>query len=65
LTRRLSAIVNPAAGVIVMATHAKLLGLQGRFLLVDTGDPALDYAFAGYAKVVTGLGERTMYRVGR
>jgi predicted polyphosphate/ATP-dependent NAD kinase len=50
--------------VIVIATQTKLLSLEGRPLLVDTGDPALDEQLSGYAKVVTALGERTMYRVG-
>ena len=50
--------------IIVIATQTKLLSLEGRPLLVDTGDPALDAELAGYAKVVTALGERTMYRVG-
>ena len=51
-------------GVIVVATQTKLLSLEGRPLLVDTGDAALDAALCGYVKVVTGLGERTMYKVG-
>ena len=38
--------------------------LEGRPLLVDTGDPALDEQLSGYVKVVTALGERTMYKVG-
>jgi predicted polyphosphate/ATP-dependent NAD kinase len=50
--------------VIVIATQTKLLSLAGRPLLVDTGEPALDEALAGYVKVITGLGERTMYRIG-
>jgi predicted polyphosphate/ATP-dependent NAD kinase len=50
--------------VLVIATQTKLLSLEGRPLLVDTGDPALDEQLCGYAKVVTGLGERTMYKVG-
>jgi predicted polyphosphate/ATP-dependent NAD kinase len=51
-------------GVIVIATQTKLLSLEGRPLLVDTGDAALDAELRGYVKVVTGLGERTMYKVG-
>ena len=50
--------------VTVIATQTKLLSLEGRPLLVDTGDPDLDRELCGYVKVVTGLGERTMYRVG-
>ncbi len=48
----------------VIATQTKLLSLAGRPLLVDTGDPELDEALCGYVKVTTGLGERTMYKVG-
>ena len=50
-------------GIIVIATQTKLLSLEGRPLLVDTGDSGLDAELAGYVKVVTGLGERTMYKV--
>ena len=50
-------------GIIVIATQTKLLSLEGRPLLVDTGDAGLDAELSGYVKVVTGLGERTMYRV--
>jgi predicted polyphosphate/ATP-dependent NAD kinase len=52
------------AGVTIVATQTKLLSLEGRPLLVDTGDPELDTELGGYVKVVTGLGERTMYKVG-
>jgi len=64
--QQLSAAVIRAAGlvnVIVVATQTKLLSLEGRPLLVDTGDDDLDAQLAGYAKVVTGLNERTMYKV--
>ncbi len=50
--------------IIVIATQTKLLSLEGRPLLVDTGDPVLDGRLGGYAKVITSLGERTMYKVG-
>lgn len=49
--------------VIVVATQTKLLSLDGGPLLVDTGDPDLDASFEGYIKVVTALGESTVYRV--
>ncbi len=50
--------------IVIVATRAKLLSLEGRPLLVDTGDQDLDAELSGYAKVVTGLAERTMYKVG-
>jgi predicted polyphosphate/ATP-dependent NAD kinase len=49
--------------VVVAATQTKLLSLGGGPLLVDTGDEELDASFAGYARVVTSLGQATMYRV--
>ncbi len=65
--QQISPAVIRAAGpanVIVIATQTKLLSLEGRPLLVDTGDPGLDEQLSGYVKVVTALGERTMYKVG-
>jgi predicted polyphosphate/ATP-dependent NAD kinase len=58
--------VLAAAGrdaIIVAATPAKLASLQGRPLLVDSGDAALDMDLSGYLSVVTGPDERTIYRV--
>ena len=51
------------ANVIVVATQTKLLSLDGAPLRVDTGDEALDAELAGWVKVVTGHGQRTMYRM--
>lgn len=51
------------AGLIVVATHAKLKELEGRPLLVDSGDPALDEELSGWVEVVTGYQHRTLYRV--
>lgn len=50
--------------VIVAATREKLLSLEGRPLLVDTGDEDLDSLLAGFTKVVTGSNEYHVYRVG-
>ncbi len=50
-------------GIIVVATPAKLASLAGQPLLVDTGDSALDTALAGPTQVVTGYGERAVYRL--
>ncbi|MEZ5925270.1 MAG: NAD(+)/NADH kinase [Hyphomicrobiaceae bacterium] len=50
-------------GLIVLASTEKLLALEGRPLLVDTGDPALDSALAGYVRITTGPGEATVVRI--
>ena len=49
--------------ITIIATPAKLAALQGRPLLVDTGDPEVDEMLSGYAKVVTEYGRRVVYRV--
>lgn len=53
----------PREALIVVATPGKLASLEGRPLLVDSGDAAVDAALAGYLPVITGHRERTMYRV--
>ena len=50
--------------IVVVAPSQKLASLSGRPLLVDTGDPELDEALAGYSKVVTGYRQYAMHRVG-
>ena len=50
--------------IIVAATREKLLALEGRPLLVDTGDEDLDRLLEGFTKVVTGVNEHHVYRVG-
>jgi predicted polyphosphate/ATP-dependent NAD kinase len=49
--------------VIVVATEKKLVGLGGRPLLVDTGDPDLDGRLAGHVEVVTGPRTASLYAV--
>ena len=49
--------------LLVVATPAKLAALQGRPLLVDTGDPGVDLSLAGYLPVITGYRESTVYRI--
>lgn len=49
--------------VIVVASKAKLASLEGRPLLVDTGDEKVDKMLGGYVKVITGLNDYVMYRV--
>jgi predicted polyphosphate/ATP-dependent NAD kinase len=64
--QQLSPAVLRAAGpanLIVLATDAKLAALRGAPLHVDTGDPELDAALAGYARVVTGYGRTSVYPV--
>ncbi len=50
--------------ITIIATPGKLAALQGRPLLVDTGDPEVDEKLSGYAKVVTEYGRRVVYKVG-
>ncbi|GAA2464454.1 ATP-NAD kinase family protein [Agromyces soli] len=57
--QQLSARVLRALGeepLLVVAPEQKLVELGGRPLLVDTGDPAVDRALAGFVRVVTGPG---------
>lgn len=49
--------------VIIVATNQKLLELQGKPLLVDTGDPEADQVLAGYYRVKIGFSHEKMYRV--
>ncbi len=50
--------------VVVVATESKLVALEGRPLLVDTGDDEVDAMLSGYTRVVTGHGREVVYRVG-
>jgi predicted polyphosphate/ATP-dependent NAD kinase len=50
--------------IIVVATRDKLASLDGRPLLVDTGDTDLDQALNGYTKVTVDFNTYAMYRVG-
>ncbi|MEV4259653.1 ATP-NAD kinase, partial [Spirillospora sp. NPDC049652] len=49
--------------LLAVATEAKLAALGGRPLLLDTGDPELDRALAGYRPVITGRGRTARYPV--
>ncbi len=48
--------------IIIVAAIDKLTALDGP-LLVDTGDPACDDYLSGYARVVTGYNEETVWKV--
>lgn len=49
--------------IMVVATMAKIVSLEGRPLLADTGDEATDKMLAGFIGVVTGPGQRAMLRI--
>lgn len=49
--------------VTVVCTEDKIGTLEGRPLLVDTGDPELDEALSGYRRIVSGYRRQIVYRV--
>lgn len=64
--QQLSARVLRALGadpLMVVAPESKLTELQGRPLLVDTGDPATDAAIGGFVRVITGPAASSLYPV--
>jgi predicted polyphosphate/ATP-dependent NAD kinase len=52
-----------ANNILVVGTPQKIHSLRGRPLLVDSGDEDSDRRLSGYVRVVTGYGERSVYRV--
>ena len=52
-----------ADNVVVVAAMEKLVALDGRPLLVDTGDDELDRELAGFINVRTGAHRSMQYRV--
>lgn len=58
-----ASLPNGTHPLVVGATQEKLIGLSGRPLLVDTGDPALDRELSGPVRVVTGPRTMAMYMV--
>ena len=46
----------------IVATKQKIHSLNGRPLLVDTGDDALDRTLSGYYRIVTGFREAIIYK---
>jgi predicted polyphosphate/ATP-dependent NAD kinase len=64
--QQLSAAVIERVGqerIVVIATEAKIAALAGRPLRVDTGDPTLDAALAGYRRIVVGYNREIVYPV--
>lgn len=51
------------SNLIVVATESKILALDGKPLLVDTGDGEVNQQFSGYVKVITALNRFTAYPV--
>ncbi len=51
------------ANIHLVAAPAKLAGLTGGPLLVDTGDQDLDRLLAGYWRVITGYHQESVHRV--
>jgi predicted polyphosphate/ATP-dependent NAD kinase len=49
--------------IVIVATEAKIARLGGAPLRVDTGDPALDQSFTGYARIVVGYNREIVYPV--
>lgn len=49
--------------IIILATISKILSLDGRPLLVDTGNDEVDRMLCGYAQVVTGYEARVVIKV--
>lgn len=51
--------------ILIVASNAKLRSLEGRPLLVDSGEPALDAELATLVQVISGYQQRTLYRLGQ
>ena len=49
--------------IMVIASVSKLIALEERALLVDTGDAGTNQMMNGYIKVLTGFKEKTICRV--
>ena len=50
--------------LVVVATRSKLAGLEGRPLLLDSGDPTLDRDWAGRWPILVGYDDAVLYPVG-
>ena len=49
--------------LIVIATKSKLKSLEGRPLIVDSGDSDLNHRFSGLIRVITGYKDAVLYRI--
>jgi predicted polyphosphate/ATP-dependent NAD kinase len=50
-------------GLLVICLPSKIAALQGRPLLVDTGDGEVDRLMAGYISIITGYHESIIYKI--
>jgi predicted polyphosphate/ATP-dependent NAD kinase len=53
------------ANMIVIASPEKINALNGRPLLIDTGDEQTDRLLSGYYRVITGYHQYTVYRLSK
>jgi len=51
--------------IMIVATKTKIGQLEGRPLLVDSGDPELDRQLAGFRQVITGYHDAIIYAVAK
>jgi predicted polyphosphate/ATP-dependent NAD kinase len=51
------------AAILVICLASKIAALQGRPMLVDTGDAEVDRLLAGYIQVVTSYHESIIYKI--
>lgn len=49
--------------ILIAATRSKIETLQGRPLLVDTGDPEVNSWFSGYVRVITSFASEMAVRI--
>ncbi|MHA1213422.1 MAG: ATP-NAD kinase family protein, partial [Candidatus Heimdallarchaeota archaeon] len=49
--------------IIIIATNHKINSLNGRPLLVDTGNQEINQLLIGYSRVTTGYREQVMYKI--
>jgi predicted polyphosphate/ATP-dependent NAD kinase len=57
--------VIPRTNIWVVGSRTKLLSLDGRPLLVDTGDADLDARLCGVVEIISGYEDALFYRIGR
>ena len=63
LSPRVLARMDRHEDIVLLASRSKITGLEGRPLLLDTGDAALDRQLAGVWQVLCGFDDRLLYRV--